>query len=371
MNIIPFSKNNIKSKDLQSVNKVLLSGWLTHGQYSTKFENLTSKFTGAKYACTISSCTAGLHIACLSLGLGKGDEVIVPSMTHTATSHAVEYTGAKTIFADIDYETGNINFEDLKLKITNKTKALILVHMAGLASNLKKIKKLCNKRKIYLIEDCAHALGSTYEGKHVGNFGVCGVFSFYPTKQITTGEGGMIVTNNFKFFKKVKTLMSFGIDTPPNLRKKPGVYNVNFLGYNYRMTDFQAALGYTQLTRYSKELKKRKSNALFFSKLINKSTELRCTKFTNENSYFVFQVYFKNTKHRAKAIEILKINNIGFSIHYATAVPFFNYYKKKYNFNKQNFPNAIRYSMNTLSIPINNNITKNNLVKIYNLISKA
>ena len=369
MKSIPFAKNNIKRSDLKLINKVILSGWLSHGKYSEKFENLICKFTGAKYATTISSCTAGLHVACLSLDINKGDEVIVPAMTHTATSHAVEYTGAKAVFADINYMTGNIDIESFKKKITQKTKAVIVVHMAGLASNMTEIKKICKKHKIKLIEDCAHGLGSLYKKKHVGNFGDCGVFSFYPTKQITTGEGGMIITNKLFLYKKILTLKAFGIDNPPQLRKKPGIYNVNFLGFNYRMTEFQAVMGYQQLIRYRKDLNKRLSNAAFLSKLISKDKNLNCTNFIKENSYFVFQIYFKNNLLRQKAIKKLQKNKIGFSINYATPVPFYRYYVNKYGLKKSDFPNSIKYSNNTLSLPINNNISKIDLKYIYKLLS--
>ena len=242
--MIKFSVANIDKKLINDVKAVLRSGWLTHGKFTEKFESEIKKFTGAKYCTLVSSCTAALHISCLALKLKKGDEVIVPAMTHTATSHAVEYTGAKTIFADIDIESGNINIDSIKKLINKKTKAIIIVHMAGRSCELKEILKICKAYKIKLIEDCAHSLGTKYNKKHVGNFGVSGCFSFYPTKQITTGEGGALITNDFDFYKKIKTLKAFGIDKDIKERKNPGEYNVNYLGFNYRMTDFQAAMGY-------------------------------------------------------------------------------------------------------------------------------
>ena len=203
MKEIKFSITNISSKDIKTVGKIIKSGWLTHGKFTNLFEQEIKNFTKAKYAVSVSSCTAGLHLTCLASGFKKGDEIIVPAQTHTATAHAVEYTGAKAVFADIEPLTGNINLTEIKKKITKKTKGIIIVHMAGHPCEVNKILNFCKKKKIILIEDCAHALGTFINKKHAGNFGISGSFSFYPTKQITTGEGGAVITNDKKFYKKM------------------------------------------------------------------------------------------------------------------------------------------------------------------------
>ena len=224
MKEIKFSIPNISKKDVNLVSKIIKSGWLTHGKYTLLFEKEIKKFTKAKFAVSVSSCTAGLHISCLASGFKKGDEVIVPAQTHTATAHAVEYTGATTIFADVDYPSGNMSLEEIKKKVTKKTKGVILVHMAGYPCEMEKITRFCKKRKIIVLEDCAHALGTYFKGVHAGNFGISGSFSFYPTKQITTGEGGIVITNNEKFYKKIKKLKAFGIDK--GLTKGSALYNM-------------------------------------------------------------------------------------------------------------------------------------------------
>ena len=257
-NKINFSHNSISNKDIEAVSKVLKSGWLTHGKYTSLFEKEFSRFVNSKFAVTVSSCTAGLHLSCLALNIKKGDEVILPAMSHTATSHAIEYTGAKPVFVDIEKISGNIDVNLVKKKITKKTKALIVVHMAGFACDMNEIQKICKKHKLQLIEDCAHGLGTFFNRKHVGNFGVSGCFSFYPTKHITTGEGGMVISSNLKFINRIKQLKAFGIDTDVKDRKMPGLYDVTKLGFNYRMTDFQAAIGYHQLKRFKKNLLIRK-----------------------------------------------------------------------------------------------------------------
>ena len=217
-NAIKFSEQKIKKNDLKTVIKSIKSGWLTHGKYTELFENEFKKFTKAKYCITVSSCTAGLHLSCIVANLKKGDEVLVPAMTHTATSHAVEYVGATPKFVDIEMFNGTISIESLKKNITKKTKALIIVHMSGYPCKMKEILKICKKYKIKLIEDCAHALGTKYNSHHAGLFGMTGCFSFYPTKQITTGEGGMVITNDKAVYNKIKMLKAFGIDKDINNR---------------------------------------------------------------------------------------------------------------------------------------------------------
>tara|TARA_B100002019_G_C21268861_1_gene600971 strand:+ start:35 stop:1147 length:1113 start_codon:yes stop_codon:yes gene_type:complete len=346
---IKFSKSNINNKDINLVKNILKSGWLTHGKYTALFEKEFAKFTGSKYAVSLSSCTAGLHLSCLASGFKKGDEIIVPAQTHTATANAVEYTGAKAVFADVDFLTGNIALNEIKKKITPKTKGVIIVHMAGFPCTTKIIQKFCKRKKITLLEDCAHALGTYENNKHVGNYGSSGSFSFYPTKQITTGEGGMLITNDFKFYSKVKKLKAFGIDKDIKDRNKPGDYDVKYLGFNYRMTDFQAALGYTQLIRYKKNLKRRHEIAKRYIKNLSNIDFIKMMPYSKNCSFFVFQIF---SKKRDKIIKILKALKIGFSIHYLNPIPKMSYFKKKYNLFLKDFKNADSYGSTNISLPI-------------------
>lgn len=349
MKNIKFSINNISQRDINNVNKVIKSGWLTHGKYTKLFETGFSNFVKSEYAVSVSSCTAGLHLACIAAGFKLGDEVIVPAMSHTATSHAVEYTGATAVFSDVEKISGNINLNFIKKCLTKKTKGIIIVHMAGLPCEVDKIANFCKKNNLILIEDCAHALGSVYKKKHVGNFGFAGVFSFYPTKQITTGEGGIVITSNPAVYKKIKKLKAFGIDTDVSERKIVGSYDVKELGYNYRMTDFQAALGYGQMINYKKKLIIRKKIAKRYIKNFCKYKNILYTPFTNNNSYFVFQIFCKN---RNKVLEGLKKKNIGVSVHYMKPLPMMSYYKKKYNLPQSMYKNANEYANANISLPI-------------------
>ena len=368
--MIKFSDANIDNKLIKDVSNVLKSGWLTHGNFTKKFETEIKKFTGTKYCTLVSSCTAALHISSLALNLKKGDEVIVPAMTHTATAHAVEYTGAKAVFADIDIETGNIKISSLKKLINKKTKGLIIVHMAGKACEMSEILKICKKYKIKLIEDCAHSLGTKYRNTHVGNFGVSGCFSFYPTKQITTGEGGALVTNDFEFYNKVKTLKAFGIDKDIKDRKNPGEYNVNFLGFNYRMTDFQAAMGFNQLKKYNKNLKRRKEIAKLYIKLLKKNKKIFLPSFSKNDSYFVFQILLETKNYKSLLMKEFKRLGIGFSVHYGTPLPLMSYYKKKYKINKINYFNSKNYGERVLSLPVYPKLKDKDINYISEMINK-
>ena len=359
--MIKFSIPNIQTSDIKIVSKIIQSGWLTHGKYTSLFEKEFKKFTKSKYAISVSSCTAGLHLSCLASGFKKGDEIIVPAQTHTATAHAVEYTGARAIFADIDLKSGNINLENIKTKVTKNTKGLIIVHMAGYPCEAEKIKSFCKKKKIILLEDCAHGVGTKFKNKHVGNFGVSGSFSFYPTKQITTGEGGMVITNDYKFYKKIKKLKAFGIDKDIKDRKKQGDYDVKSLGFNYRMTDFQAALGYKQIKQYKKNLKKRQLIVKQYIKNFSNIKNISHMPYSKNCSFFIFQIFCKN---RDKILKKLKKMNIGVSVHYAKCLPKMTYYKKKYSLDINDFKNSDIYGITNISLPVYPKLTIQEVNKI-------
>ncbi len=371
---IPFSGPDILSQDIKAVQSVIESGWLAHGKFSKKLEELFCEYTGAKYSTTVSNCTAGLHLSCIAAGFQKGDEVIVPAQTHTATAHAVEFTGAKAVFADTDPLSANITPENILDKISPKTKGVIPVHMAGLACDMEAIAKICNENNLMLIEDCAHAIGTTYQKKHVGNFGSTGNFSFYPTKQITTGEGGIVISNKEKIIEKIKKYKAFGINTPPELRQRPGVYDVQGLGYNYRMTDFQAALGAGQMERYDKNVQRRRENALLYCQILKDNKNIYFTKYTNEHSYFLFQIKLNNNINRDSVVFGLKDKGIGFSIHYATPVPLMSYYKNKYGYTKNDFPNALEFAEKSISLPVHPKLRNDDIeyiCEVLNIITKG
>jgi perosamine synthetase len=247
-----FSEKDI-DEIVHQIGTVLHSGWLTSGKVVADFELRFSEAVGAKYAVATNSCTAALHMLMKILDLGPGNEVILPANTFASTANAVLYVGARPVFADCDIDTFNVTAESIRSSITPKTKAVIVVHVAGNPCEMQEIATLCSREGLILVEDCAHAHGSSYRGVNCGTFGLAGAFSFYPTKVITSGEGGMIATPSESIYQKARTLRNVG-------RAEVGCGPVTMLGYNYRMTDVHACIGLNQLRHLDEFVRKR--NAL-------------------------------------------------------------------------------------------------------------
>ena len=366
---VPFAVPDIRPADIDSVREVLLSGWLTHGRFTKSFETDFARYTEAGHALTVANCTAALHLACLAHGVGPGDEVIVPAMTHVATAHAVEYTGATAIFADVDPVTGNILCDDIRRKVSGNTRGVIVVHMAGYPCDMDAVRALCGKHSLFLIEDCAHALGTRYNGRHVGNVGSVGCFSFYPTKQIATGEGGMAVCSDDTIARFLEKHRAFGIDTPPGERTTPGLYDVRGLGYNYRMTDFQAALGYVQLLRYPENVGKRRANAKIYSERLGSLRDhVDFADFTDDCSYFLFQLLVGKQHDRDSLAAYLRKHGAGLSVHYATPAPLMSYYAEKYSLAAASFPNAVEYAGRNISLPVHMYLSEEDVNHVCDLV---
>ena len=262
---IPVAEPSITKKEIYYVTKAVKSGWVSSlGEYITGFENKFAKFVGTKYALTTSSGTTALHLALTALGIKTGDEVIIPDLTFVATASAVKYTGAELIFADIDPETWCINPESIKKCITKKTKAIIPVHLYGFPSDMAKINKIAKENDLFVIEDAAESHGSAIKNKITGSFGNCGIFSFYGNKIITTGEGGMITTDDENFYEHAKYLRDHAMC-------KEKRYWHTELGYNYRITNIQAALGLAQLERIDKIINKKMKIFAWYKQYLGKS----------------------------------------------------------------------------------------------------
>ena len=258
---IPFARPSITEEDRAAVLEVLEGHVLTHGPRCRSFEKDFADFLGAgAHAVSVSSCMAALHLAYLHFGVGAGDEVIVPAQTHAATAHAVEWTGAKPVFVDCEPGTGNITATAIEAAITDRTKAISVVHFVGIPCDMPSIMELAARFDLRVVEDCAVALGTRFDEVHVGLFGDAGCFSFYPVKHITTGEGGMFVSRHEEVVDAVGRLRAFGVDRTHSERAEPGIYDVPVLGLNYRMSELQAALGGSQLSRLPANLDQRRSH---------------------------------------------------------------------------------------------------------------
>ena len=369
---IPFGRPWIDDKDRQAVLDVLDGHILTHGPQCKHFEEEFARLLGGEcYCVTVSSGMAALHLAYFYMGIGPGDEVIVPAQTHIATVHAVELVGAQPIFVDCEQHTGNIDCAKIESLITPKTKALSLVHFLGIPGAMDEIMSLAERHDLKVIEDCALAIGARYKGKHVGLFGDAACFSFYPAKHITTGEGGMLVTRHKEKAESIARLRAFGVDRSHTERTIPGLYDVVALGLNYRMSEMQAALGCQQLVKVPEILDRRRENFNQLKSLLANITLISILDVVNKeiiNSHYCLSVVLhgKLRGHRNAIIAKLKQAGIGTSIYYPQPVPRMTYYKKKYGFSTETYPNATTISDCSIALPVGPHITSFDLEYIAN-----
>lgn len=259
---IPITKLYISQGEKKAISSVIKSGWLMQGERIDEFECKFADYVGAKYAVVVSSGTAALHLSLLALNIGYDDEVIIPSFSFIATANAVVYTGAKPVFVDIDPRTYNIDYKKIEYAISSKTKAIIPVHQAGLPADMDNIINIAKKYKLNVIEDAACALGSEYNGKKIGSLSKLTCFSFHPRKIISTGEGGMVTTNDSKLASRIMALRQHYLRYENrNSKRLPSYNEFAGIGYNYRMTDLQAAIGISQLSKLDKILERRRKLA--------------------------------------------------------------------------------------------------------------
>lgn len=321
---LPYGKQVIDEEDIASVVKVLRSDFLTSGPAIERFESEFAKFTGAKYAVAFSSGTAALHGACYAAGIGEGDEVITTPMTFAASANCVLYQGGKPVFADIDPLTYNLDPARIKENITDRTKAIIPVHFTGQPAELDEIIQIAREKNLIVIEDAAHALGAKYRNKSIGSIGDMTMFSFHPVKHITTGEGGMITTNNPLYYEKLLQFRTHGITRDQSrLRGNhgPWYYEMQFLGFNYRITDIQTSLGASQLSKIGSFIEKRKQLAEWYTQKLSPIEEILLP---HQRSYvdsswhlFIIRLQLsKLTAGRKEIFQALQKENIGVNVHY-------------------------------------------------------
>ncbi len=354
---VPYFVPSISMNDKKEVVKALDSRWLTNGPNLKNFEKKFKKFIGTKYAIGVGSATQSLHLSMQSLGIGSDDEVIVPTFTFAATANAAIYCGAKPIFVDVHDDTFNMNPSEVKKKITKKTKAIIPVHYGGQSCDMDEILSLSKKYELKVIEDCAHALGTSYKNTKCGNMGTVGCFSFYPTKIITTGEGGMVTTNSKEIYKKIKILRSQGMNISPDEREKKAKwrYDIVDLGYNCRLDEIRSSLGISQLRRVCEFNKKRIKIAKKYHKLISKIEGICIPKNKEERNhiYHLYTIKIENEYQltRDELFQKLYKNGIGTSVQYFP-LHLMSYYKKKYFHNASEFPVANDLKDKVLCLPI-------------------
>lgn len=303
--MIPIAKPYLTEEDAQIAYDTILSGWVMQGPKVEEFERSFCEYTGAKYAAAVSNCTNALHLSMIVTGIGKGDEVICPSMSFIATANCIKYTGAKPVFAEIESDTYNIDVRHAEKLITEKTKAILIVHQIGMPADIDAFKSLCKKYNLKLIEDAACAAGSSYKGKKIGAHSEIVCFSFHPRKVITTGEGGMITTSNEEYYNRLKLLRQHGMPAKDRIG----------LGYNYRMTDIQASIGIKQLEKLEMIVEQRRKIALRY---IEELKDIDCIRLPVEkegyiSNYQSFSIYIKKNSPVKRDDLIQKLFDEGIS----------------------------------------------------------
>ncbi len=376
MKEIPFGKPMIGEEERKAVAKVLEGNILVHGPRAKEFEDAFAAYTGAQYAVSTSSCTAALHLSYFYLGLQKGDEVIVPAMTHTATAHAVELCGAKSVFVDAEKETGNIDTIQIESAINDRTKAISIVHYLGMPVDMDKINDIARKHGLFVVEDCALAIGTFFKRIHAGLHGDVGCFSFYPVKHMTTAEGGMLTTQDKEIADKITRHKAFGVDRTPSERSIPGAYDVTMLGYNYRMNEIEAVIGIEQLKKADRFLEKRQENYEALEKglqEINEITLFRSSCGPYKSSYYCLSVLLADSliPKRFEIVNHLKRYGIGTSVYYPKAAPHLSYYKEKYGYSDSDFPVATWISESSIALPVGPHLNIEDMNYIVNNIKSA
>lgn len=342
MDFIPYGMHWIDEEDISEVANVLRSNWITTGPKIKEFEDALCAYIGCKYCVAVNSGTSALDIAVQSLDLPEGCEIITTPFTFVATSNAIIYNGHKPVFADICSDTFNIDPEDIRRKITKNTKAIIYVDYAGQPCDIRAIKEIADEFDLYLIEDACHAIGAEYEYKKVGNFADLTIFSFHPVKHITTGEGGAVVTDNKELYEKLSILRTHGIDKNTMDRYGPDAswaYDMKYLGRNYRITDFQAALGISQLKKLDGFIERRNELASIYNELLRDIdfVSLSIVKNNVKHAWHIFTILLDKSINRDEFFKYMKSAGIGVNVHYIPAYRH-SYYVDNFNFHREDFP---------------------------------
>lgn len=364
---IPFSRIPLAGNEQKYVEEVLQSGWLTTSSKAMEFEEKFASRIGVKYACAVNSCTAALHLALDAIGIGKGDQVLVPSLTFTATAEVIRYLGADPVFLDVDFNMRVISPSILQEALEKRSdiRALILVHYGGQAAKMTSeegegIMDLCRKHGVSLVEDAAHAFPCSTGGKHVGSFGNVGCFSFYANKTITTGEGGMLVTNDLEIYKRAKIMRLHGINRDIWKRyNTPGYaweYDVIAPGYKYNMPDINAAIGLAQLEKADEFRMGRQHCATYYTEALKDIPNLSlpgCLGPLEDHAWHLYPVLIgeESPIDRNQFIEEMAVRGMGTSVHYKP-LHRMTYYRKAYQLQPGDFPNTERIWKGVVSLPI-------------------
>ena len=378
---VPIARADLLSEEIASVLEPLNSGWLVQGPKVQEFEKKWSEFTGAEYSIAVTSCTAALELSLAALDIGPGDEVIVPAFTWISTANVVEHLGAKVVFADISLDTFNIDVAEAEVRIGPKTRACMPVHLFGLAADMAAVMDIARRKSLYVVEDAACGFGAGFDGAHTGTFGDTGCFSFHPRKAITTGEGGMVTTNDSALAERIRRLRDHGAEVSDLQRHhgaKPYLLpDFTDAGYNQRMTDIQAALGSAQMDRADAIVNERRRLASRYHEAFSDLEWLQTPRHPEgfEHGYQSFPCLFEpeGAKSAARNSDEQEIRAIGqrrnawmeslqeagVSTRPAThAVHMLTYFKERYGLKSIDFPNAYAANECSISLPLFHGMTE-------------
>ena len=371
---IPFSRPWIDDTEIEAVSQVLASKWISTGNRVREFERSFAEYLGVKHAIAVSSCTAALHLSLVVAGVGNGDEVITTPYTFTATAEAIRYVGAKPVFVDIHPDTLNIDATKIERAITPQTKAILPVHIAGIACDMDAIQDICRNYNLVLIDDAAHAIPTEYKGQSIGNIGDLSAFSFYANKNLTTGEGGMITTNSDAFAKPLRTMRLHGIDKDAWARQSQRDiwrYDITTEGYKYNMTDIQAAMGLCQLMKLNKQHEHRRNFAQIYQTELANFPQIS-TPITpanpREHSWHLYIIQL-HTGKRDEFVASLSEANIECSVHYIP-LHLFDFYQEQYGYRVGDFPCAEAAFERVVSLPLHPGLTEEDIHTVIAAIGK-
>ncbi len=377
---LPFSRPALGEEEVQAVVECLRSGWITTGPRTREFEERFAAYAGARHALAVMSGTAAEHLALLALGIGPGDEIVTSPMTWVSTVSVAELVGARPVFVDVEPGTHNLDPGRLRAAITGKTRAILPVHFAGLPCDMDPIREAAAERGIPVIEDAAHAAGAAYKGRPVGSLSLLTLFSFHPIKNLTTGEGGMITTDDPDLAKRIRLLRFHGITRDSWQRQGAGAgaaYDVLLPGFKYNMTDIQSAIGLVQLARLDALNERRALLARRYLGALDGIEEIRLPAsdagYPARHAWHLFTILVdvdRLTLDRFGFMEAMKVENVGTGLHFL-AVHLQPYYRDRYGYRPGDFPEAERVSERVVSLPLFPGMTEADVDDVARAVKKV
>jgi len=372
--LLSYGHQWLDEDDIAAVVEVLSGDWITQGPKVGEFEKKVAEYCGVKYAVAVANGTAALHAACTVAGITGGDEAITTPITFAATANAVVFCGGKPVFADISKDTLNIDPDKIREKISPRTRTILPVDFAGHPGDLDEITSIARERGLVVIEDAAHALGAEYKGRKIGCLSDMTILSFHPVKSITTGEGGMIVTDNEDFYKKLRVFRHHGI-VKDNAGKGSWHYDIYDPGYNLRITDFQCALGISQMNKLDSFITRRREIAAKYNQAFADIDEI-ITPAESKNVKAAYHIYVIRLRiemlkvGRKEVFEALRAENIGVNVHYMP-LHLHPFYQQRFGYRQGDYPNAERYYEQAITLPLFPKMSDGDIADVVQAVKKV